>query len=389
MTFGRRRPGSPGDSPHVSLPWPKPRKGGPRGLHLSFRALVDTLEPPCVGSSSRGIGVPAADVPHSRQLRGASPKASSRRTGAAGCRFMFRPRGFAPPRRFAPRVSCGSVAPRNRSRVHRVSCVPAGRSPEGGQDAGISSRGAFRTLRRVPLVSSRKRITATVAFLPLPSCPVWGTGRSRSPSPTAIPADAGGVRPKNQPGEGHRAPKGVGPIRTDGASRLRRARGGRVRGPEGGAPKSTVTGVPRGGLAVPKSRWPASVEWGVPAVPGGDAPTPKSRESESGGTGEGGAPKSTVAGSRGPVAGAPKSLRGLVARAPKSRGGQGPVGVGPLVRRPVGPPRWRGSTPSGRVVPAEPGPVVEAPKSRGGEPGMTGVRARRLGTGCEEEIPMR
>jgi hypothetical protein len=123
---------------------------------------------------------------------------------------MFRPRGFAPPRRFAPRVSCGSVAPRNRSRVHRVSCVPAGRSPEGGQDAGISSRGAFRTLRRVPLVSSRKRITAAVAFLSLPSCPVWGTGRSRSPSPTAIPADAGGVPPKNQPGEGRPRPEGRG-----------------------------------------------------------------------------------------------------------------------------------------------------------------------------------
>jgi hypothetical protein len=229
---------------------------------------------------------------------------------------------------------------------------------------------------------------------PLPSCR-YRPARFGAPAEAGVrhrprsPLTRGAYHRRTSLGRGDRAPKGVGPIRTDEASRLRRARGGRVRGPEDGAPKSTVTGVPRGGFAVPKNRGPASVEWGVPAVPGGDAPTPKSRESEAGGTGEGGAPKSTVAGSRGPVAGAPKSLRGLVARAPKSRGGRGPVGVGPLVRRPVGPPRWRGSAPSGREVPAEPGQVVETPKSRGGEPGMTGVRARRLGTGCEEEIPMR
>jgi hypothetical protein len=125
---------------------------------------------------------------------------SSRRTGAARCRFTFRPRGFAPPRRLSPRGSCGSVAPRNRPRVHRVSCMPAGGPPEGGLDAGDSPRGAFRTLRRVSLVSSRTRITAAVAFLSLPSCPAGGSGRSRGP-PTAIPADAGGVPPWNRPGD--------------------------------------------------------------------------------------------------------------------------------------------------------------------------------------------
>jgi hypothetical protein len=104
---------------------------------------------------------------------------SSRRTGAAGCRFSFRPRGFAPPRRFSPRWSCGSVAPRNRPRVHRVSRGPTGWSPEGGLEVGLGSRGAFRTLRRVPLVSSRIRITATVAFLSLPSCSAGSAGRSR------------------------------------------------------------------------------------------------------------------------------------------------------------------------------------------------------------------
>jgi hypothetical protein len=44
---------------------------------------------------------------------------------------------------------------------------------------------------------------------------------------------------------------------------------------------------------------------------------------------------------------------------------------------------------SGRGVPAGPGQVAVAPKRRGEMPGITGVRARRLGTGCEEEIPMR
>jgi len=61
------------------------------------------------------------------------------------------------------------------------------------------------------------------------------------------------------------------------------------------------------------------------AGPGGDDLVPKSQGSEPGGTGEGGAPKSSVAGSR---------------------------GVGPLVRRPAVPASVAGSAPSGRGVPA-------------------------------------
>jgi hypothetical protein len=169
MTLGRRRPGSPGCSPRVRLPWPKPRKDDLRDLCLSFRALVGTLEPPCVGSSSRGIRVPAADVPPARPLRGAEapvgpapPGAGSRsvlvvshhldglrRAGVAGLLHPATGRGFT-----AFRV------------IRQV-----GR-PKAGRDVGTGPRGAIRTLRRVPLASSRIRITATVAFLSLPSCPV-------------------------------------------------------------------------------------------------------------------------------------------------------------------------------------------------------------------------
>jgi hypothetical protein len=48
-----------------------------------------------------------------------------------------------------------------------------------------------------------------------------------------------------------------------------------------------------------------------------------------------------------------------------------------------------GSTPRVGGFRREPGQVAVAPKSHCEMPGITGVRARRLGTGCEEEIPMR
>jgi hypothetical protein len=192
--------------------------------------------------------------------------------------------------------------------------------------AGISSRGAVRTLRRVSLVSSRKRITAAVAFLSLPSCPAMDAGRSRYPGRPRSPLTRGAYDRRASLGRGDRAPKGEG---ADPYGRGIQAPKSKERpgpGTDGRRSEEHRHRDPARWVTVPKSRGPASVEWGVPAVPGGDAPTPKSRESESGGTGEGGAPKSTVAESRRPVAGAPKSLRGLVARAPKSRGGRVPSG---------------------------------------------------------------
>jgi hypothetical protein len=272
---------------------------------------------------------------------------------------MFRPRGFAPPRRFAPRVSCGSVAPRNRRGFTAFrACLQgvARRRPS----AGISSRGAFRTLRRVPLVSSRKRITATVAFLSLPSCPVWERRPKPVITPTAIPADAGGVRPRPAWG-GATAPRRAGSrSQRTGRDGFRRT-WGRVRGRGRAGLRRAPSPGPTRWVHRSEERWGLPRRSG-PLVPRGDGLAPKSRGSEPGGAGEGGAPKSSVAGSR--------------------RGGSiGPKTGGPASMA-VSTPRVGGSR-------REPGQDAGAPESHGEMPGITGVRARRLGTGCEEEIPMR
>jgi hypothetical protein len=87
----------------------------------------------------------------------------------------FRPRGFAPPRRFPPRGGRGFVAPRSRTRVRRVSRSPG---PEArGRPKTVRSPGPswWRSPRRGshPSKSSLRRqprrITAAVASLPLPS----------------------------------------------------------------------------------------------------------------------------------------------------------------------------------------------------------------------------
>jgi hypothetical protein len=220
-------------------------------LILSFRALRRTLEPPCVGSSSRGIGVPAADVPPARPLRGAEAPVGPALQGAGSCSALVVSHhldGFL-------RVGvAGLLHPATGQGFTAFRACRQGGAPEGGLDAGDSPRGAFRTLRRVSLVSSRTRITAAVAFLSLPSCPAGGSGRSRGP-PTAIPADAGGVPPWSRPGDrgGVGAPKsseGRGP--GDDQPGFRRAwsvtssaprrLGARV----AGAPKSRGDRVPRG-----------------------------------------------------------------------------------------------------------------------------------------------
>jgi hypothetical protein len=104
--------------------------------------------------------------------------------------IMFRPRGFAPPRRFAPHGSCGFVAPRNRLGVRRVSCMPTGESPESGSRCRGQSPRCESNPSKSSLVSSRKRITATVAFLSLPSCPAGDPAETGS-APTASPLTRG------------------------------------------------------------------------------------------------------------------------------------------------------------------------------------------------------
>jgi len=205
MTFGRRRPGSPGDSRHARLPQPKPRKGNPRDLFLSFRALEETLEPPCVGSSSLGILLPAADVPPARPLRGAEapvgpapPGAGSRsalvvshhldgflRAGVAGLLHPATGRGFTA------------------FRFDR----PLGGRPKAASDCR-DPRGAFRTLRRVPLVSSRTRITARRCLPVVTVLP--GSGRRPKPVHCRPTLRSGGRTPVKPVGETVAAPRGAG-----------------------------------------------------------------------------------------------------------------------------------------------------------------------------------
>jgi hypothetical protein len=180
MTFELLPARPPGASRHARHPRPKLWIGGLHNLCLFYRALVKALEPPLVGSSSHGIRVSpsrrhtsCASTPRSR---------SSLRTDAAKRRFVFRPRGFAPPQRFAPRWSYGSVAPRNRPRVRRVSCVPP---PHDARrrlgSTGCSPRDAVHTLRRFPLISSR-----SASLRPLPSCRYRPARRGRRPKPVVL-----------------------------------------------------------------------------------------------------------------------------------------------------------------------------------------------------------
>ena len=203
--------GPSGSFPHVRRPPPKHRNNGLRGLCLSYRALARALEPPLVGSSSRGIRVlpfrwhtSRASTPRSR---------GSLRTDVAKRRFAFRPRGFAPPRRFTPRESYGSVAPRNQPGVRRVSCLPPPRDVRRRcSSTGCSPRDAVHTLRRLPLASSR-----TTSLWPLPSCRYRPARRGSRPRSVSLPTAArrSEWRTSEFPTRGSPcfpAPRGGGPV---------------------------------------------------------------------------------------------------------------------------------------------------------------------------------
>ena len=107
------------------------------------------------------------------------------RAGVSTRQLSFRPRGFAPPRRFTPHQGCGFVAPRCRSEVRRVSgrerpTIASSRSSVHRGTAERLPRDAVRTLRRVPLVSSR-----VASLRPLPSCRCCSTV-GVAPSPTTV-----------------------------------------------------------------------------------------------------------------------------------------------------------------------------------------------------------
>jgi hypothetical protein len=191
---------------------------------LSFRALAKALEPPCVGSSSHGIRVSPS---HRYTLCASTPGSrGSLRASAATRRLMFRPRGFSPPRRFAPRKGRGFIAPRNRSRVRRVSCMPP-------------TRAARR--RRV-----RTGSVPATRFTPFEDFP----------SPAAVPHHCGRCLPAVTvlPGAGSR------PRSVSFADRQPAEAGGvHTVGPASGSPVA----MPRG------AGWPVAREMGGPGLRGG------------------------------------------------------------------------------------------------------------------------
>jgi hypothetical protein len=384
MTLGRRRPGSPGCSPRVRLPWPKPRKDDLRDLCLSFRALVETLEPPCVGSSSRGIGVPAADVAPARPLRGAEAPVGPAPPGAGSCSALVVSHHYDGLLRVEVAGLLHPATGRGFTAFRACRLEVARRRPA----AGIRSRGAFRTLRRVPLVSSRTRITAAVAFLSF--CPA----RRGGPAETGDRADrdprrSGGRTPEGPAwGAGRaglrRAPSpGVPGDGRWGSEEPRRPGRTRLRGAVEAAVSPRRTDAPESDGSLPRGE-------GGSAVPGGEAPAPRSRVPNPGGSGRAGLRRTPSPNPGDGRWGSEEPRRPGRARLRRAGEAAGPDGEGPMLRRAPGAHLDGGVRSVGlRGVPAEPGRVTGAPKSLDGVPGMTGVRTRRLGTGCEEEVPMR
>jgi hypothetical protein len=138
---------------------------------LPFKALENggvRLAPP---PSSRGIRRSRA-LPPTCLSRVNSRRSRSPSFGRAGTHrpILFRPRGSSPPRRFPPRGGRGSVAPRSRTRVRRVSRYTGARHPRPPEGGLWPGRSQWRSPRRGshPSKSSLRRqphrITAAVAL---------------------------------------------------------------------------------------------------------------------------------------------------------------------------------------------------------------------------------
>jgi hypothetical protein len=238
LAFDRRRPGLRGFPGTRAAHRPEPVGGSPRGLHVPFRALDD-----CGNGSrrpaSRGIRrmCPSVGIPVARPLPGAEAP-----IGLVGPthRVAFRPRGSSPPRRFPPRGGRGSIAPRSRTRVRRVSRCTGARLPQPPEDGPGPGHSQWRSPRRGshPSKSSLRRqphrITAAVASLPSPSRPRRAGRRLDSMKLRSAEADphvtecVGPTRRRSDTGPPHRTSTvGAAPGGEAWAGRSDQRRGGR------------------------------------------------------------------------------------------------------------------------------------------------------------------
>jgi len=165
----------------------RPRAHPPR-LRLPFKENLVVLDPRRSHLSWDSFEVcPSADDQIRRPLPAVPSKRRCLRPVAATRQVAFRPRGFAPPRRFAPAHPCGLVASRCQPGVRCVS--PATRpGPAEAEPARRprDPRNAVHTPRRIPLVCSR-----TASPRPLPSCrypsQTWVFALEPRPHPKARP----------------------------------------------------------------------------------------------------------------------------------------------------------------------------------------------------------
>jgi hypothetical protein len=212
LTFRRCRPGPRGD-PIRRPPRPKPEPATLMTLASTSKRPRRALVPPRGRSSSREIRrAPPPTCP--RASTPGSKLPSARRCQASSA---FRPRGFSPPRRFAPcagsRVCCAPQPVRGSSRFGRGGAGPANprESKLSREDGGgppfdlLATR--VHTLRRVSLVGSRHHIA--VARCPLA---VAGVVQFTAPAEADAGADPGEPGTAGHPSEP--PPKGRPPERS-------------------------------------------------------------------------------------------------------------------------------------------------------------------------------
>jgi hypothetical protein len=342
--------------------------GNLHGLCLSYRALGGTLEPPLVGSSSRGILGPAADVPASRPLRGLAPRSRLLRTRVArrrSCSALVVSHHLDGLLRVAvagllhPATGQGFTAfraCRRRGRPKAARC--RGQFSRCGSDPSKSSP------RQQPEAHHCDRCLPVVAVLPGARAGKTGGCADRDPR------RRGGRTPWGQPGRGSSLSRRAGrPIPEGNAAPSSEERGAAVprRTGTGAAPKSRSSGSGRRGRRSEERRGPALSRRGIPAVPGEARPTPRRRVRWTRGGQAGGAPRSPggrVPGREAGLRRAPIRSRGGGSDAPKNAGVPSP---------------WRGSAPSGSRGPRGVPVAGRCSEEHRRLPGGSGVHARRLG----------